>query len=147
MLTTLIYIFLFLCFMQTNSLEWLLSWGSLYYAKYWVLSKRERLVLWSICFLFRDNGISIQLMKYQMYTEIFVFTLVIFINIVLPVGKDIVTIRIIGILNTFMTFVIHPLFYLTADVNFRNRVLHKGLWLAIKTEVFSSTSMVGPSFR
>ena len=106
------------------------------------LGKRERLVLWSICFLFRDNGISIQLMKYQMYTEIFVFTLVIFFNIVLPVGKDIVTIRIIGILNTFMTFVIQPLFYLSGDVNFRNRVLHKGLWLAIKTELFETPNPV-----
>ena len=108
------------------------------------IGKRERLVLWNICFLFRDNGISIQLMKYQMYTEIFVFTLVIFFNIVLPVGKDIVTIRIIGILNTFMTFVIQPLFYLSGDVNFRNRVLHRGLWLAIKTELFETPNAVTP---
>ena len=81
-------------------------------------------------------------MKYQMYTEIFVFTLVIFFNIVLPVGKDIVTIRIIGILNTFMTFVVQPLFYLSGDVNFRNRVLHKGLWLAIKTELFETPNAI-----
>ena len=87
-------------------------------------------------FFFRDNGISIQLMKYQMFTEIFVFTLLIFIHVVLPVGKDILIVRIIGMVNVFMAFVVQPLFYLSGDVNFRNRVLHKGLWLAIKTELF-----------
>ena len=75
-------------------------------------------------------------MKYQMFTEIFVFTLLIFIHVVLPVGKDILMVRIIGMVNVFMAFVVQPLFYLSGDVNFRNRVLHKGLWLAIKTELF-----------
>ena len=103
--------------------------------------------LYSICFLFRDRGISVQLIKYQMYTEICVYTMVIFFLVFLPVEKEILMVRIIGILNTFLIFVVQPLFYLSGDVNFRNRVLHKGLWLAIKTEVFSSTSMVGPSFR
>ena len=119
---------------------------------YWILDKRERLKKLKVCtssihiFLFRDNGITVQLMKYQLYTETFLFLLNFFL-VFLPSERDILTIRIIGILNTFMTFVIYPLFYLSGDVNFRNRVLHKGLWLAIKTEVFSSTSMVGPSFR
>ena len=115
------------------------------------LSKIERLKKLNVqfyahfSFLFRDNGITVQLMKYQLYTETFVFLLNFFL-VFLPSERDILTIRIIGILNTFMTFVIYPLFYLSGDVNFRNRVLHKGLWLAIKTELFSSTSMVGPSF-
>ena len=87
-------------------------------------------------FFFRDNGISIQLMKYQMYTEIFVFVLVIFFILYLPVGMDILVLNIIGTVTTFMTFVVQPLFYLSGDVNFRNRVLHKGLWMAIKTELF-----------
>ena len=126
------------------NIEWFLNWGSLDYAKKWVLGKREWLVLRSICFLFRDNGISIQLMKYQMFTEIFVFTLLIFIHVVLPVGKDILMVRIIGMVNVFMAFVVQPLFYLSGDVNFRNRVLHKGLWLAIKTELFWIPQIVGP---
>ena len=104
----------------------------------------DYMVLRKTFLLFRDNGISVQLMKYQMYTEIFVFTLVIFFLVFLPVQKDIFI--LIQILSTFMTFVIQPLFYLSGDVNFRNRVLHKGLWLAIKTELFSSTSLVAPSF-
>ena len=90
-------------------------------------------------FFFRDNGISVQLLKYQMYTEIFVFIMVIFFLrflVFLPVGMDILVLNIIGTVTTFMTFVVQPLFYLSGDVNFRNRVLHKGLWLAIKTELF-----------
>jgi hypothetical protein len=101
-----------------------------------VLSKKRRVFICNIFVLFRDNGISIQLMKYQMYTEIFVFVSVFICLVFSPVGKDILMIRIIGILNTVMTFVIQPLFYLSGDVNFRNRVLHKGLWLAIRTELF-----------
>ena len=107
--------------------------------------RKVRVLLCNIFFvLFRDNGISIQLMKYQMYIEIFVFVSVIPLLVFLPVGKDILMIRIIGILNTVMTFVIQPLFYLSGDVNFRNRVLHKGLWLAIKTELFWIPHIVGP---
>ena len=68
--------------------------------------------------------------------------LVIFFLVFLPVGKDIFI--LIQILSTFMTFVIQPLFYLSGDVNFRNRVLHKGLWLAVKIELFPITNIVGP---
>ena len=78
------------------------------------------------------------------YTEIFVFVSVFIFLVFLPVGKDILVIRIIGILNTIMTFVIQPLFYLNGDVNFQNRVLHKGLWLAIKTELFWIPHIAGP---
>ena len=74
-------------------------------------------------------------MKYQMYTEIFLFMLVIFFLVFLPVNNDIFR-HIIGTLTMTMTFVIQPLTYLSGDVNFRNRVIHKGLWLAIKTELF-----------
>ena len=84
-------------------------------------------------------------MKYQMYTEIFVFMLVIFFLLYLPVGMDILVLNIIGTVTTFMTFVVQPLFYLSGDVNFRNRVLHKGLWLAIKTELFETPNGVTPS--
>ena len=98
--------------------------------------------LYGICFLFRDRGISVQLIKYQMYTEICVYTLVIFFLVFLPVEKEILLIRIIGILNTFLVYVVQPLFYLSGDVNFRNRVLRKGLWLAIKTELFETPNAV-----
>ena len=100
--------------------------------------------LYSICFLFRDRGISVQLIKYQMYTEICVYTMVIFFLVFLPVEKEILMVRIIGILNTFLIYVVQPLFYLSGDVNFRNRVLHKGLWLAIKTELFETPNAVSP---
>ena len=68
-----------------------------------------------------------------MCAELFVFLLVILYT---AVEKDMLMVRIIGILNTFVIFVIQPLFYLNGDVNFQNQVLHKGLWLAIKTELF-----------
>ena len=71
-----------------------------------------------------------------MCAELFVFLLVIVFYVILPVDKDMIMVRIIGVLNIFMIFVIQPLFYLNGDVNFRNRVLHKGLWFAIKTELF-----------
>ena len=72
-------------------------------------------------------------MTYQMCAELFVFLLVILYT---AVEKDMLMVRIIGVLNTFVIFVVQPLFYLNGDVNFRNRVLHKGLWFAIKTELF-----------
>ena len=105
------------------------------------------LQLCAISFLFRDRGISVQLIKYQMYTEICVYTMVIFFLVFLPVEKEILMVRIVGILNTFLIYVVQPLFYLSGDVNFRNRVLHKGLWLAIKTELFETPNVVSPTTR
>ena len=67
-----------------------------------------------------------------MCAELFVFLLM----IAFTHTTDMIMVRIIGVLNIFMILVIQPLFYLNGDVNFRNRVLHKGLWFAIKTELF-----------
>ena len=74
-------------------------------------------------------------MMYTMYAEIIAFLVVIVLLVFAPIEKDILMIRIIGILNTFFIFVIHPLFYLNGDVNFRNRVVHRGLWMALKEEL------------
>ena len=72
---------------------------------------------------------------YQLYTELFMFLLVGFLTVI-PIEKGILMTRIFGILNNFAVFVIQPLFYLNGDVNFRNRVLHNGLWKALKRELF-----------
>ena len=40
-------------------------------------------------------------------------------------------------------FVILPLFYLNGDANFRNRVLHQGLWKALKKELFQTNREIG----
>ena len=88
------------------------------------------------CYLFiliRDNGITIQIMTYQLYTEVFIFLCSFLIPIV---EHKALMRRIIGILTTFVLFVILPLFYLNGDVNFRNRVLHQGFWKALKKELF-----------
>ena len=98
----------------------------------WIVCKNN----WVFCLSFSDNGISVLLMTYQVCAEIFVYLLVVVFLVILPVEKDMFMVRIIGVLNTFVIFVIQPLFYLNGDVNFRNKVLHKGLWFAIKTELF-----------
>ena len=85
--------------------------------------------------LFRDNGITIQILMYQLFNE-FVMFLVVLIGTVAGVKENIHIYRAIGIYSTFVIFVIQPLFYLNGDVNFRNRVSQKGLWKALKIELF-----------
>ena len=92
---------------------------------------------------FRDNGITIQIMSYQVYTELILF-LTILIFFLLPIEKNLVVAQIVGILFTFAVFVIHPLFYLNGDVNFRNRVQNQGLWIALKKELFQTNSQIQP---
>ena len=87
--------------------------------------------------IFRDNGITIQIMTYQVYTELILF-LTILIFFLLPIEKNLVVAQIVGILFSFAIFVIHPLFYLNGDVNFRNRVQNQGLWKALKKELFQT---------
>ena len=89
----------------------------------------------------RDNGISIQILMYQLYSELFMFVVIIVV-FSLPIEKGILLTRIIGVLNTFVIFVIQPLFYLNGDSNFRNRVLNIGLWKALKIELFQTTSQL-----
>ena len=85
--------------------------------------------------LIRDNGITIQIMAYQLYTEVLIF-LTMFGYFLIPIEHKALLHRINGILTTFVMFVILPLFYLNGDVNFRNRVLHQGFWNALKKELF-----------
>ena len=92
---------------------------------------------------FRDNGITVQIMTYQLYCEVFMFLLVLFIAII-PIEIDVLIHRIVGILFNFMTFVIQPLFYLNGDFNFRERVLQKGLRRALKKELFERNSQIQP---
>ena len=75
---------------------------------------------------FRDNGITVQILKYQLYCEGFMFLLVLFVSII-PIGNDVLVSSILGILYNFVVFVIQPLFYLSGDVNFRNRFLQQNM--------------------
>ena len=93
-----------------------------------------------IPFLFRDNGISIKSLLYQLYSELFMFVVVLIV--MAPFEKSIILTRIIGILNTIVVFVIQPLFYLSGDANFRNRVFNLGLWKALRIEIFRNTSQI-----
>ena len=86
-----------------------------------------------ICY--SDNGITIQIMGYQLFTEVVGF-IGLLIVVVIPIERSMTMLKIYGILSNFLIFVIQPLFYLNSDVNFRNRVLHQGLWRALKKELF-----------
>ena len=89
--------------------------------------------------IFRDNGISIQILMYQLFTELFVFMAMIIFAITDLIERNIHVYRILGSSLNFVYFVIQPLFYLNGDANFRNRVLQKGLWKALKIELFQTT--------
>jgi hypothetical protein len=90
---------------------------------------------------FRDNGITIQILKYQLYCEGFMFLLVLFTAII-PIENDVLVYRIIGIMYSFVVFVMQPLFYLNGDVNFRNRVLQQGIWKALDRELFQRNTQI-----
>ena len=93
--------------------------------------------------IFRDNGITIQIMSYQVYTELILFFMLMICGL-LPIEKDMVLMKIAGSVTTFAMFVVQPLFYLNGDVNFRNRVQNQGLWKALKKELFQTNSQIQP---
>ena len=70
-----------------------------------------------------------------MYTELILF-IMLMISGLLPIEKNMVVMKTVGVVTTFAMFVVQPLFYLNGDVNFRNRVQNQGLWKALKKELF-----------
>ena len=74
-------------------------------------------------------------MTYQLYTELVIVFGLLFFGLI-PIERNLFMIKINGNLAAFAIFVIQPLFYLNGDVNFRRRVLHQGLWKALKKELF-----------
>ena len=95
--------------------------------------------LWMVPIFFRDNGITTQILTYQLYVEVVVVIWFWFIIGLLPIERNLLLLRINSIIAPFVTFVIQPLFYLNGDVNFRRRVLHQGLWKALKKELFNDS--------
>ena len=100
-----------------------------------VIQNEKRYDLFVSC---SDNGITIQIMCYQLLTELVMFIALLFIAII-PIERNMLMLKIFGILANFLFFVIQPLFYLNGDVNFRRRVLHHGLLKAMKKELFETT--------
>ena len=84
---------------------------------------------------FRDNGITTQIMTYQLYVEVVVVFWAIIFGMI-PFERNLLMLKINSTIGPFATFVIQPLFYLNGDVNFRRRVLHRGLWKGLKKELF-----------
>ena len=96
---------------------------------------QSRRQLWMVPIFFRDRGIMTQIMTYQLCVEV----LVVFLYLVcamIPIERNLLMLKINSTIGPFATFVIQPLFYLNGDVNFRRRVLHQGLWKALKKELF-----------
>ena len=94
--------------------------------------------LFNLCVIIsRDNGITIQIMSYQVYTELILFLGLLMFGL-LPIKKNMVVLEIVRGLSNFAIFVVQPLFYLNGDVNFRNRVQNQGLWKALKKELFQT---------
>ena len=91
--------------------------------------------LWMVPIFFRDNGITTQIMTYQLYVESAVVFLTGIFGLI-PIERNLLLLKIHSIIAPFAAFVIQPLFYLNGDVNFRRRVLHQGLWKALKKELF-----------
>ena len=74
-------------------------------------------------------------MTYQLYVEAIVAFWLLFFGLI-PIERNLLMLKINSIIAPFAAFVIQPLFYLNGDVNFRRRVLHQGLWKALKKELF-----------
>ena len=87
----------------------------------------------------RDNGITTQILTYQLYVEVVVVIWFWFIIGLLPIERNLLLLRINSIIAPIVTLVIQPLFYLNGDVNFRRRILHQGLWKALKKELFNDS--------
>ena len=83
---------------------------------------------------FRDNGITIQIMTYQLYIELTLFVVILIFGVAWNESPPLVQ-KTLGCLVNFGIFVVQPLFCLNGDVNFRNRVQNQGLWKAVKREL------------
>ena len=94
--------------------------------------------------IFRDNGITIQIMIYQVYTELILFLGFLIAGLLPSIIKNMIVMKIVGVVTTFAIFVVQPLFYLNGDANFRNRVQNQGLWKALKKELFQTNSQIQP---
>ena len=86
-------------------------------------------------YFFRDNGITTQIMTYQLYVEVVVVFWTLVFGMI-PFERNLLILKINATIGPLAVFVIQPLFYLNGDVNFRRRVLHQGLWKALKNELF-----------
>ena len=83
--------------------------------------------------IFRDNGITIQIMTYQLYIELTIFLVILIFAVI---WNHILVEKTLGCMVNFGIFVVQPLFYLNGDVNFRNRVQNQGYLKALKKELF-----------
>ena len=79
-----------------------------------------------------------------MYTELILFLGFLIAGLLPSIIKNMIVMKIVGVVTTFAIFVVQPLFYLNGDANFRNRVQNQGLWKALKKELFQTNSQIQP---
>ena len=92
------------------------------------------------CILFsRDNGISLQIQMYQLWSEVFVFVIYLFLAFFLSffnrmnrmlIGK------VSQLVIQFVVYVVQPLFYLHGEASFRNNCINQGISHALKKVLF-----------
>ena len=83
-------------------------------------------------------------MSYQVYTELILFLGFLIAGLLPSIIKNMIVMKIVGVVTTFAIFVVQPLFYLNGDANFRKRVQNQGLWKALKKELFQTNSQIQP---
>ena len=64
--------------------------------------------------------------------------------IFIAIEKTLFWARIFSFISSTMIYVVHPIFYLFGDRNFRTRVLNQGIWKALKKELFPNNSEIQP---
>ena len=79
-----------------------------------------------------------------MYTELILFLGFLIAGLLPSIIKNMIVMKIVGVVTTFAIFVVQPLFYLNGDANFRNRVQNQGLWKALKKELFQTNPQIQP---
>ena len=97
------------------------------------------------CILFsRDNGISLQIQMYQLWSEVFVFVIYLFLAFLLSffnrmnrmlIGK------VSQLVIQFIVYVVQPLFYLHGEASFRNSCINQGMYHALKRAIFDHYTM------
>ena len=105
--------------------------------------KYSKITVWSVlihCILFfRDNGISLQIQMYQLWSEVFVFVIYLFLAFLLSffnrmnrmlIGK------VSQLVIQFIVYIVQPLFYLHGEASFRNSCINQGIYHALKRAVF-----------
>ena len=107
--------------------------------------KYHKIIILIQCILFsRDNGISLQIQMYQLWSEIFVFIIYLFLAFLLSFFNRINRMligKVSQLVIQFIVYVVQPLFYLHGEASFRNSCINQGIYHALKRALFDHYTM------